>query len=159
MTLYFTHLSLVAISLIPAVGRSFQMWGTAPGWVELVVELPRLLLILLMIRFLTQATLRHLSSWKSIGRKMKEHIKTKWVEIIAQLIVILAVFFLINTAISWIWSENHVGMILDALQIQHDVPAAVNTFIFFTKNMTVIPIATICYLQLLGIKNDRQTGM
>lgn len=142
VTLYFSHLSLVGISLIPALGRSFQMWGAVPGWVELVVEIPRVLLLLLMIRFLTQSNIWQSSTWKDIWKVMKRHIPKNWQEIVVQLIVILGVFYLINTAISWIWSEKHVGMILGSLQTQHNIPAAVDTFIFFTKNMTVIPIAT-----------------
>lgn len=88
---------------------------------------------------------------------MERHLKENGSQIIVQVVVILFAFFIMNLIIRWIWNENTVRAVLDLLQMEHDVTAASVAFVFFTKNISVIPLAMICSLKILFGFTENQT--
>jgi len=72
ITFFYRHVSLLIISLIPASIRLYQMWNElkTPFWLEVIVEIARLFLCLVMIAYLTNANwqpMRKKRFWKQLA--------------------------------------------------------------------------------------------
>ncbi|PWU69840.1 MULTISPECIES: hypothetical protein [Gracilibacillus] len=158
---FYSHLSLLSLSLIPALFRTYQMWNDqTPIWLEIIVELTRVVLILLMIRLMSKSSFRRLrqrSFWDNLVEICTIQVKRNWpYRFIAQIIVFVVLLFgLGNFLISLIVNQTLdplMGMIgLQAYEYSH----AHDAYLFFLKNMSVIPLAMVYILKMCGVKPIR----
>ncbi|MFD0868019.1 hypothetical protein [Paenibacillus residui] len=157
---FYRHLSLLILALIPSCIRAYQMWNQlqVPMVFEILVELTRIVLFLLMLCLMTTGNLTSLwrkRFWQRLGDSCSLHLKKNWPCFFLAQIVIFLVFLygLGNLAIIVIenLSLTPILDILDINSVEHSAQSAYNAYLFFLKNMSVIPLAMVYILIMLGV--------
>ena len=158
LTFFYGHLSLVALSLVPSSFRAYQMWHhlDTPFWMEVAVELTRVVLFLMMIAFLADRRIHHLKQkefWIKLGQKSSTVLQESWPWVfIAQILVFLVVLYGIMNWIILFFVGVTFDSIIKILAIgEYDPEAARNAYLFFLKNMSVIPLSMVYMLKMFGI--------
>lgn len=155
---FYSHLSLVILSLIPATFRFVQMWheSRTPIWMEGAVEGTRVVIFLLMIAFLEKTEITSLFKkdfWEKWNQQFTEHFERNWPRTIVPQIVafIIVMYLLMNTLIEFFLSLGTVPGVMSLLGIEHyDSEVAYTAVLFFVKNMTIIPMSMVYILRLCG---------
>src|SRR5699024_608046 len=155
---FYSHLTLISIAFIPSFIRAFQMWSHPSSiWLEIIVVLTRVLLVLMMISMMAEQSIksiRYKKFWDSLGKQCSLHVKKNWpYRFTAQIIVFIVLLFgLGNLLITCIVGGSLIPIIeiLDVKSFEYS--AAYDAYLFFLKNMTVIPLAIIFILKMCGVK-------
>jgi len=155
---FYSHLSLLMIALIPSFIRAFQMWShQSPIWLEIIVELTRVFLVLVMICIISKQSIKNIRDkefWDGLGKQCSLHVKKNWpYHFTAQVIVFIVLLFgLGNLLIKLIVSASIIP-IIEILGIKsYEFTAAYDAYLFFLKNMTVIPLAMVFVIKMCGIR-------
>lgn len=170
ITFYFRHfLIILGLCLIAGSGRiiQFQAFGTISPlfyWVlEAVVEISRVLILIFIVGMgnikcgidaFRKLFTHGLNGWKVKGKKLMRNFKSNWRLIGLNLIVFSAITFLFNfllgkSAACVVWAEGFAG--LNPFQSG----SATTQFIFFVKNLTVIPFTLVFEFGLLAFLLDK----
>jgi len=157
---FYRHFSLLIFALIPSCIRAYQMWNQlqVPMLFEVLVELTRIVLFLLMVCLMATeklTSLWHKNFWQRLSHSCSLHLKKNWPHFFLAQIVIFLVFLygLGNLAIVVIVNLS-LTPILDILEInsvEHFTESAHNAYVFFLKNMSIIPLAIVYMLTMLGV--------
>lgn len=163
---FYSHATLVLISLIPSLFRSFQMWHSldTPVWMEIVVELTRIVLFLLIIVRLSEIKVHELfqkETWNRLGNIRSIRMEQNWPHIfIAQLIVFIVILYGLMNLLIHLVVNISLSTLTDSFDIQKKYEAVYNTCLFFLKNMSVIPLSMVYILKMCGIGPiGNSTGM
>jgi len=155
---FYSHPSLVLVSLVPSSLRAFQMSQhlATPWWMEAVVGLARVGLFLLIIVRLSKSEIRALNDktyWERLGKKASKVLASTWPKIfIAQLIVfIVCLYGLMNLLILAIVDHSLSTVMGWFSTADNDPEAFANAYLFFLKNMSVIPLSMVHMLKMLGV--------
>jgi len=158
---YFSSAVLVTLALIPASLRTFQLFtGEDNGWLEILVELLRLVLVATMImlgRGWKVADLLRTIQWAAVGRDIATAWRSGWLGILLQLTVVTAVILFFNAVVEFVVTTPRTTSLLIALGL--DPAAAAPTTIaaiFAVKNIVVIPVYLMSMLQALIITDRRR---
>ncbi|MBT2215711.1 hypothetical protein KK120_07740 [Virgibacillus dakarensis] len=155
---FYSHLSLVLISLIPSFTRAYQMWNLqSPIWLEVIVELTRVILLLLIISIMSKSNaneLRQREFWERLGKSCSIQMKKNWpYGFLAQIIVFVVFLFgLGNLLIRLIVSGSLIPIIEMSGIKSYEYATAYNAYLYFLKNMSVIPLAMVYILKMCGVK-------
>lgn len=154
---FYSHAELVLISLIPSLFRSFQMGHNldTPLWMEFVVELTRIILFLLIVGRLSEVGVKKMFQkefWNRLGNVCSIQIEKNWPHIfIAQLIVFIVILFGLMNLLIQLTVSISLSTFMDFFDIQNNYETAYNAFLFFLKNMSVIPLSMVFVLKMSGI--------
>ncbi|MDY0404493.1 hypothetical protein P5G51_002885 [Virgibacillus sp. 179-BFC.A HS] len=155
---FYSHLSLLLISLIPSVIRAYQMFNSqTPVWSEVVVGLTRIFLILLMISILTKNHVIKLGKkgfWDRLVKSCSVQMKKNWpYGFMSQFIVFIAILFGLGNLLIALIVRSSLIPVIEILGFKsYDYTAAHNAYLFFLKNMSVIPLAIVFILKMCGVK-------
>jgi hypothetical protein len=153
--IYFTHLILIAISIIPAAIRATQMLDNkylSSHALEAVAGISRVVLVFAIIGVGTNASIIGILSGQALTESFYEsflYAKVAWPSIILQVILFGLLFGLINLLI------GHIVRKVSAAES----PAASssrkigvgNAVLFVIKNALIIPISLIYLLRVVGL--------
>ncbi|WP_127501637.1 hypothetical protein [Actinoplanes solisilvae] len=135
---YFTSPLLLAIALVPAALRSFQMHSrNETGWLELPVEISRVVLITAMIalgRGWKLSSLADGNEWRQVGDDIAAAFRTEWFAIAVRMTVVTLLVLAFNAAVD-----------SSARALLSEPDAA----IFAVKNFVVIPLFLMVILRSL----------
>lgn len=153
---FFSHLSLLLVAFIPALLRAYQMLKPETTiWLEIIVELTRVIMILLMICLLSKTNvtdLRRMPFWNGLWKLFLLHMKNNWpYGIVAQIIVFLALVYGMGNLLISIVSGSFVPTLVTFGLDPYGHIAVHNACLFFLKNMTVIPLTMVYFLLMCGI--------
>lgn len=160
ITFFYRHVSLLIISLIPAGIRLYQMWNElkTPFWLEVIVEIARLFLCLVMIAYLTNAnwqTMRKKRFWKQLATTCSFHLQKHWPHVfLAQIAVFFICLYAIgNLAVTMVVQLSLVPILnlLNIAATEHALEAGHNAYVFFLKNMSIIPLTIVYMLNMFGV--------
>ncbi|MEI3613134.1 hypothetical protein [Pseudogracilibacillus sp. SO30301A] len=155
---FYSHLSLILIALIPSLIRAFQMLNDqSPIWLEVIVELTRLLLILVMICMMSKQSIKNIGDkeyWNRLGKQCSLHFKRNWpYHFTAQIIVFIVLLFGLGNLLIKIIVSGSLTPMIEILGFKSfGYKESYNAYLFFLKNMTVIPLAIVFILKMCGIK-------
>ncbi|MBW8347899.1 hypothetical protein K0H71_00390 [Bacillus sp. IITD106] len=155
---FYSYLSLLLISLIPSLIRAYQMFNVqTPVWSEVVVGLTRIFLILLMISILSKNHVIKLGKkefWDRLAKSCSVQMKKNWpYGFISQIIVFIAILFGLGNLLIELIVRSSLIPIMEILGFKsYDNTAAHNAYLFFLKNMSVIPLAIVFILKMCGVK-------
>lgn len=156
---FYGHLTLIIISLVPSLIRAFQMWNIDTSiWLEVIVELIRVALFLLMISLMTKnsiGVLRKKSFWLELSNRCSIQFKKTWPYVfVAQIIVFIVFLYGVGNLLIILISEIFIPSI-GMLGVHPPNPtAAYNSCVYFLKNMSIIPIAFVFILKMCGVKGN-----
>lgn len=154
---FYSHISLLCVSLIPSVIRAIQMLNpAAPFWLEGIVFITRCFLFVLIIIMMTKSKindLRDKNFWDKLGHSASIQFQKNWpYGFLAQIIVFLVLLYgvgnLFIMLLSWLFSSN-AGLI--GIQ-STDSNALYNACIYFLKNMSVIPLTLVYIVYISGLR-------
>lgn len=154
---FYSHLSLLFISLVPALSRAFQMWmPESPIWLELIVGLTRVFLFLLMISIMTKSSFSELKKrkfWNKLIHSCSTYFNKNWpYGFISQIIVFIVLLYGLGNLII-ILISGLLTPVIELLGIKpYDPTATYDACVYFLKNMSVIPIALVYVLKMCGVK-------
>lgn len=156
---FYSHLSFVALSLIPSTFRLIQMWNKlqTPLWMEIVVESTRVILFLLILSLMAKTGIKALFQkefWDGCGKSVALHLERNWPHVfIAQMVVFVVVmYWFMNILIEFVLTKGTVPWTMSLLGIEsYDHESAYNAILFFIKNMTIIPMSMVYILRMCGI--------
>ncbi|ARA98188.1 MULTISPECIES: hypothetical protein [Geobacillus] len=154
---FYSHLSLLLISLVPSLSRAFQMlMDESPIWLEVIVTLTRVFLFLMMISLMSKSNLNELKEkqfWDKLMQSCSTYFNKNWpYGFISQMIVFIVLLTglgnLLIILISGLFTST-----LEWLDIKPAEPtAAYDACVYFLKNMSVIPLALVYVLKMCGVK-------
>lgn len=156
---FYSHLSLVALSLIPSTFRLIQMWNRlqTPLWMEIVVESTRVVLFFLILSLMAKTDIQALfrkEFWDNCGKSVAVHLERNWPFVfISQIVVFVVVmYWLMNILFEFILNQGTVPRTMSLLGIEsYDNESAYNAMLFFIKNMTIIPMSMAYILRMCGV--------
>lgn len=158
---FYRHISLLIIALIPSCIRAYQMWNQlqVPMLFEVLVELTRIILFLLMVCLMTKENLTsfwYKNFWQRFGNSCSLHLKKNWPYFfLAEIVIFLVFLYGLGNLVIIVIVNLSLTPILDILEInsvEHSAESAHNAYLFFLKNMSVIPLAMVYILKMLGVK-------
>lgn len=162
---FYSHVTLLLISLIPSCIRAFQMWNhlQVPILFEVIVESARIILFLFMICLMSKAKIKSLLEkdfWQRLRDSCSMHLQKNWpLVFIAQIVIfVLFLYGLGNLMINTIVNSS-LSTILDMLKInsvEHAADSAHNAYLYFLKNMSIIPISLVYMLNMFGVKQTKE---
>ena len=149
---------LVLVSLLPASLRAYQMTQTlaTPCWMEAAVVLIRVFLFFLIIANLSNSypqVLRDKAFWERLSHDASKLMASTWPKLlIAQLIVfIFCLYGLMNLLILAVVDLSLSTVMRWFSTADNDPEAFANAYVFFLKNMSVIPLSMVYMLKMLGV--------
>lgn len=156
---FYRHLPLVFLSLIPSTFRVLQSWSQfqTPIWMEVIVELSRVILFFLIIVFMMNKSIIQLfqkNLWLSIQKQIDLNMRRNWpyVTIGQMIIFILCLYGLMNLLFILLINKETVQIFMNMLHIdKYHVPTTRDSLLFFIKNMSIIPMSMVYLLRMLGI--------
>jgi hypothetical protein len=155
---FYSHVSLLLLSLIPSSFRAVQMWNdlATPFWMEVVVELTRVVLFFFILARLEKTDIRqlfHKPFWAGFNIRFTAHMQRNWPHIfIAQIVAFIVLMYgLMNVLIDALVNEHTVRAAMSVLKIEdYDNELADNAVTFFLKNMSVIPMSMVYIARMCG---------
>ncbi|PWA08416.1 hypothetical protein DCC39_14820 [Pueribacillus theae] len=156
---FYSHFSLLLVALIPSFIRAYQMWNhlQTPILFEVLVELTRVILFILMFCLMSKSNVKGLKQrefWNGLGQSCALHMKKNWPSVfIAQIIVFIVILYgLGNLLLSTIVTGALIPItdMLNFKSFEHT--AAYNAYLYFLKNMSVIPLALVYTLKMFGVR-------
>lgn len=157
---FYSHLTLILVSLIPSLIRSFQMWNAdTPFWLEGIVLITRIFLFLLILSILSKvkiSELKNKSFWDRFFQSFTNQLNKNWpygfiAQIAAFIILLYGLGNLFIMLLSGLFEPT-----LELMGIQPvDPDAAYNASVYFLKNMSVIPLAIVYILVMCGAKSTK----
>lgn len=154
---FYSHGSLVLLSLIPSLTRAIQMWySETPLWSEAIVGTTRVFLFLFIVTALTRSSLHQLKDnafWNKLLQSCSRHFEINWPHgVISQIIAFIILLYGIGNGLIILASTLFISA-MDTLGVNlADTAAAKDACIYFLKNMSVIPLAIVFILKMLGVK-------
>jgi|GEM_PF-425333 hypothetical protein len=160
---FYTHAGFIVLSLVPASFRAVQMWRelNTPMWMEIVVELSRVVLLTLILARLEKMPVRLLlrkAFWNDFRTRCAAHLGRNWPHVlIAQFAgFLLFMYGLMNELIDVIVNDWTVDAVLAIAGFGHDKREAVsNAMVYFLKNMSVISMTMVYLVRMIGFGNGR----
>lgn len=161
---FYSRPSLIIIALIPACIRMYQMWNAlkTPMWLEAVVEITRVFLCLVMISYLSKVhmkTLRNKRFWKQIATTCSLHLQKHWPHVfLAQIAVFFIGLYAFGNFAITIVVQLSLIPILNVFNIVLSEPrldAAYQAYIFFLKNISIIPLTIVYMLNMFGVGKSK----
>ncbi|AGA59476.1 hypothetical protein Theco_3430 [Thermobacillus composti KWC4] len=160
---FYTHAGFVVLSLVPASFRAVQMWRelNTPMWMEIVVELSRVVLLALILARLEKLPVRLLlrkAFWNDFRTRCAAYLGRHWPHVLLAQIAgfLLLVYGLMNGLIAVIVNEGTVRMAAEMAGFGHDKrEAASNAMVYFLKNMSVIPMTMVYLARMIGFGDER----
>jgi hypothetical protein len=156
---FYSHPSLVLLSLIPSTFRLIQMWNDlqTPLWMEIAVESARVVLFFLILSLMAKTEFRRVfrkQFWDGLGKRAGAHLERNWPHVfLAQIVVFVVLMFcLMNVVIEFVLGLGTVPRIMSLLGIEsYDDESAYNALLFFIKNMTNIPMSMVYIMRMCGV--------
>ncbi|GFZ88560.1 hypothetical protein GCM10010978_30160 [Compostibacillus humi] len=154
---FYSRGSLVLLSLIPSFTRALQMWySETPLWSEAIVGAARVILFFLIVTLLTKSSFHTLIDkgfWNKLLQKCSKQLEKNWPQgVISQIVVFIVLLYGAGNVLILLVSTLFFSA-MDSIGINlADAAAAKDTFIFLLKNMSVIPLAIVFILKMLGVK-------
>jgi type IV secretory pathway VirB6-like protein len=141
---YVTAPMLLALAVLPAALRSYQLFSRNDnGWLELLVELLRVVLLVAMVMIG-----RHWAGWSDLLSDISRAYREGWVGIVIELAVVTIVVLLFNAAFDAVVTARS----LRAVNVNPDVAArTADAVIFAVKNVVVIPLYLTAMLVASGV--------
>ncbi|MFE1664368.1 hypothetical protein [Microbacterium sp. P02] len=157
---YLGSVILLATALVPATLRTVQLFTRNDnGWLEVVVELLRIVLVVAMIalgRNWSATDVFAGSQWAAVGRDISHAWRSGWAGILLQLTVVTALALILNAAFEYAVTVDRTTTLLAALNVDpayaHRTTDAVT---FAVKNLIVIPVYLMAMMQALHITGTR----
>ncbi|MDL5352441.1 hypothetical protein [Microbacterium sp. zg-YB36] len=158
---YFGSAILVAIAVIPASLRTVQLFTRDDnGWLEIVVELLRVVLVVAMIIVGRKWSVRDVfggARWAEVGRDVAHAWRGGWTAILLQLTVLTALILVFNVGFESVMTTDNVATFLTALDLNPVHAGRTNdAVIFAVKNIVVIPVYLVAMLRALDIFCDKE---
>ena len=159
ISFFYRHPSLVLLSLIPSSFRFIQMWNHlhTPIWMEIIVELARVVLFFLMIALMSKSEFKAIfrqELWKRWNHSLKIELERNWpLTFMAQILVfVIGLFWLTNSMIEWLLNPAFVTWFMAIFGIEtFNYDQIFTASLFFLKNITVIPLSIVYMLRMLGV--------
>lgn len=156
---FYRHLSLVILSLVPSLFRVMQSWNQfqTPIWMEVMVEISRVVLFFLMIAIMMNRSVKDLFQrkfWESVQKNFDITIRHHWPHVIIFqiLIFIICLYWLMNSLFEFLLNKATVQIIMSLIHIEeYDDLTARDSLLFFLKNMSIIPMSMVYLLRMFGI--------
>ena len=157
---YFGSVILVGVALVPATLRTVQLFTRNDnGWVEVLVELLRVVLVVAMIaagRNWSAPDVLDGAQWAGVGRDIAHAMRSNWAGTVLQLIVVTALILVFNAVFEYAVTVDRVRTLFTAVTL--DLAYAGRTtdaVTFAVKNLIVIPVYLMTMLQALNITGTR----
>jgi len=139
------------------------MWRelNTPMWMEIVVELSRVVLLALILARLEKLPVRLLlrkAFWNDFRTRCAAYLGRNWPHVLLAQIAgfLLLVYGLMNGLIAVIVNEGTVRMAAEMAGFGHDKrEAASNAMVYFLKNMSVIPMTMVYLARMIGFGDER----
>ena len=155
---FYSQIWLVLLSLIPASIRAIQLWNElrTPLWMEVVVELSRVVLFVLIFARLENTTVRQLFRKEfrtGLHTRCVAYLKRSWPHnLIVQMIVFTILMYgLMNLLIDAFVNERTVEAVMGIAGFGHyEYEAASNSMVYFLKNMSIIPMTMVYIARMIG---------
>lgn len=156
VAVYFGSAVLVALALVPAGLRTFQLFTrNDDGWLEVVVELLRAVLIAVMIgigRSWSASDFFRGVRWAAVGRDLATAWQRGRLSILVQLGVVTVLILIFNAVFEAVVTVDAVTGLLAALRLDTSYSGATtDATVFAVKNFVVIPVYLLAMLQALAI--------
>lgn len=160
ITFFYRHVSLLIISLVPACIRLYQMWNDlkTPFWLEVIVEIARVFLCLVMISYMSKVnlkTMRDKRFWKQFTTTCSFHLQQHWPNVfLAQIAVFIIFLYAIGNFAITIIVQLSLVPILNLFHItitEHALEAGYNAYVFFLKNISIIPLTIVYMINMFGV--------
>lgn len=154
---FYSHLSLVLLSLVPSFTRAFQMWNeTTPFWSEAIVGLARVLLAIFIVSFASKISIKAMldkKKWESFITICTQRFNKNWPKgFLAQIIVFIVFLYgLGNLLIIFLSSLIVPTLNLVGVEVQN-TSTFYNASVYFLKNISIIPLTIVFVLILCGAK-------
>ncbi len=154
---FYGHMILLIISFVPSLIRAFQMWfQDTPLWLEVIVGLARVLLFLVIISIMSNhalSELRQKKCWEKIAQTCSLQFEKNWpYGFISQIFAFIILLYGLGNLLIVLFSS----LVISALEwsgINITNPTALyNAWIYFLKNMSVIPLAIVFILKMCGMR-------
>ena len=157
---YFGSAILVAIALVPAALRTLQLFTRNDnGWLEMVVELLRVVLVVAMIavgRNWSAPDIFGGARWAAVGHDIAHAWRGGWVGILIQLTVVTALILIFNAVFEFAVTVEQLTTLLTALNLDPAYAGRTNdAVIFAVNNFIVIPVYLMAMLQALQITSNK----
>ena len=142
-TVYVTHGLLVALAVVPAGLRSYQLFHRdGNAWLELLVGLQRVVLVAAMIAIVRgwATPLAAGAEWRRLGSDISHALRTGWAPIMIRLTVVTLVALAFGAAVEAVldlgWAPSR---------------QAADAIVFAVKNAVVIPVYLMAILHSLHV--------
>lgn len=157
ITFFYSRPSLILLSLIPSSIRAFQMWSeNAPIWLEAIVAMSRIFLFLLMIALMARVSINDLLKkpfWESFSQLCSRQFKSNWPDVfMGQLMAFIILLYGLGNGLVILLSHGFLVVIDLFTQRLTNDDALYHAFVYFLKNMSVIPLALVFVLYMCGAR-------
>lgn len=162
ITLFYGHVSILLLAFIPSFIRAFQMLQNleTPFILEIIVQITRLTMFIIMISLLENRTfdaIKRKEFWDEVlsnaSIKLKEHFPRVF---IAQFVIFILLLAGLGNFIIEIVVQYSLSNIVELLNLKgYDEQAVHDAYVYFLKNMSVIPLAMVYVLKVFGIGEYR----
>lgn len=145
---YVTAPIVLAVAAVPAAIRTYQLFsGNDDGWLELLVETLRIVLIAVLVAVGRAGVDAAGSPWVGLWKDVAHAYRSGWSSILVQLTVVTVVVVTFNVGVDSLVSTTAVRDVLGAFHLAagYAEQAAVAA-IFAVKNFVVIPIYLVSLL-------------
>ena len=165
LVFFYSHPLLIVISLIPSVFRAIQILQEmqTPIWMEIGVESSRFLLFVLMLVLLEKTGFHSLNRsefWERLQKTSAAHTQKNWPKLlIAEIVVfIILMYGLMNGLIELAVNTVLLPMSVSILQVS-ETQALHDAWVFFLKNLSVIPMSMAYMLRVLGVGTGEKSAL